>query len=141
MNKSVKNSKVHHYADDTNLRLKEKSLKKIKKQVNQGLALICWWFQANKISINTSKTEIIISRPKQKQIEKHLNVRKSGQKISTCNKVRYLSIILEEHLDWNPHIHSLKSKISRVIGILSKIQHYVPIFFWIHYTAQCFTLI
>ena len=27
LNKSVKNSKVHHYADDTNLLLTEKSLK------------------------------------------------------------------------------------------------------------------
>ena len=32
LNNSVKNSKVHHYADDTNL---------INKQVNQDLALIC----------------------------------------------------------------------------------------------------
>ena len=41
LNNSVKNSKVHHYADDTNLLLTEKSLKKINKQVNQDLALIC----------------------------------------------------------------------------------------------------
>ena len=38
LNKSVKNSKVHHYADDTNLLLIEKSLKKINKQINQDLA-------------------------------------------------------------------------------------------------------
>ena len=41
LNKSVKNSKVHHYADDTNLLLTENSLEKIYKQVNQDLALIC----------------------------------------------------------------------------------------------------
>ena len=99
LNNSVKNSKVHHYADDTNLLLTEKSLKKINKQVNQDLALICRWLRANKISLNTSKTEIIIFRPKQKQITKHLNFRISGHKINTCSKVRYLGIILEEH--WN----------------------------------------
>ena len=99
LNKSVKNSKVHHYADDTNLLLTEKSLKKINKQVNQDLALICRWLRANKISLNTSKTEIIIFRPKQKQITKHLNFRISGQTINTCSKVRYLGIILEQHLD------------------------------------------
>ena len=81
-----------------------------------------------KISLNTSKTEIIIFRPKQKQITKPLNFRISGQKINTCSKVRYLSIILEEHLDWNLHINSLKCKLNRAIGILSKIQHYVPKF-------------
>ena len=118
--KSVKNSKVHHYADNTNLLLTEKSLRKINKQGNQDLALICRWLRANKISTNTSKTEIIIFRPKQKHITK--------QKIKTYCKVRYLAFILEEHLDWNLHINSLKCKLNRAIGILSKIRHYVPKF-------------
>ena len=118
--KSVKNSKVHHYADNTNLLLTEKSLRKINKQGNQDLALICRWLRANKISTNTSKTEIIIFRPKQKHITK--------QKIKTYCKVRYLAFILEEHLDWNLHINSLKCKVNRAIGILSKIRHYVPKF-------------
>ena len=126
--KSVKNSKVHHYADNTNLLLTEKSLRKINKQGNQDLALICRWLRANKISTNTSKTEIIIIRPKQKHITKHLDFRISGQKIKTYCKVRYLAFILEEHLDWNLHINSLKCKVNRAIGILSKIRHYVPKF-------------
>ena len=108
--------------------LQKSLLKKVTKQVNGDLILICRWFRANKISLNTSKTEIIIFRPKQKQITKHLNFRISGQKINTCSKVRYLGVILEEHLDWNLHINSLKHKINRAIGILSRIRHYVPKF-------------
>ena len=128
MNNSVKNSKVHHYAEDTNLLLTEKSLKKINKQVNQDLALICRWLRAKKISLNTSKTETIIFRPKQKQMAKYLNFRISGQKINTCSKVRYLGVILEEHLDWNLHINSRTCKLNGAIGIISKIRHYVPKF-------------
>ena len=59
---------------------------------------------------------------------KHLNFRISGQKINTRSKVRYLGVILEEHIDWNLHINSLKCKLNRAIGILSKIRHYVPKF-------------
>ena len=67
MNKSVNNSKVHYYDDDTNMLLREKSLKKINKHATQDLALIiCRWLLACKISLNTSKTEIIIFRPKSK---------------------------------------------------------------------------
>ena len=43
-------------------------------------------------------------------------------------KVRYLSIILQEHLHLNLHINSLKHKLNRAIEILSKIRHYVPQF-------------
>ena len=45
LNKSVKNSKVHHHADDTKLLLTEKPLKKINKQIT-----ICRWLRANKDS-------------------------------------------------------------------------------------------
>ena len=60
MHTSVKNSKVHHYADDTNLLLTSNSLKKINRQINHDLSLITYWLRANKISLNATKTEIII---------------------------------------------------------------------------------
>ena len=67
---------------------------------------------------------------------KHLNFKISKQKINICSKVRYLGIILEEHLHWNLHINSLKCKLNRAIAILSKIQHYVPKFLFntLYYT-------
>ena len=48
--------------------------------------------------------------------------------INICNNVRYLNIILEEHLDLNLHINLLKCKLKRAFGILSKIRHNVPKF-------------
>ena len=35
---------------------------------------------------------------------------------------------MEEYFDWNLHINSLKCKLNRAIGILSKIRHYIPKF-------------
>ena len=60
MHTSVKHSKVHHYADNTNLLLTSNSLKKINRQINHDLSLITYWLRANKISLNATKTEIII---------------------------------------------------------------------------------
>ena len=62
LNLSVTSSKVHHFADDTNLLLINKSLKKIHFLINHDLALLVQWLRANNISLNTSKTEIIIFR-------------------------------------------------------------------------------
>ena len=75
LNLSVTSSKVHHFSDDTNLLLINKSLKKINSLINHDLALLVQWLRANKISLNTSKTEIIIFRPKHKIITKHLNLK------------------------------------------------------------------
>ena len=78
--------------------LTDNSLKKVNRQVSRDFSLICNWLWANKINLNASKTEIIIFRPKDKQMIKHLNFRISGQKISTCGNVKYLGVILEENL-------------------------------------------
>ena len=128
MHNSIEHSKMHHYADDTNLLLTDNSLKKINKYVNHDLSLLCHWLRANKLSLNTSKTEIIIFRPKNKQINKKLNFRISAQKIDICNKVQYLRVVLEENLEWNTYLNTLKLKLNRAIGLLCKIRHYVPKF-------------
>ena len=128
MHNSVEYCKVHHYADDTNLLLTDNSLKKVNRQTNRDLSLIFHWLWVNKINLNASKTEIIIFRPKNKQITKHLNVRISGQKINTCRNVKYLGVMLEENLDWSLHLNALNLKLNKVFDLLCKIKHYVPTF-------------
>ena len=66
MHNSIKNCKIHHFAGDTNLLLTNSSLKKINRQVNHDHSLIYHWLRANKTSLNTSKTKIIIYRPRKK---------------------------------------------------------------------------
>ena len=117
---------MHHFADDTNFLITGKSLKKINKYVNHDLRLLCRWLRANKISLNASKTEIIIFKRKNKQIQKHLNFRVSGQKIEITNSVKYLRIQLNDSLTWKTHLISLLPKLNRAIGLLSKIRYYTP---------------
>ena len=89
INNSVEYCKVHHYADNTNLLLTDNSLETVNRQVNRDLSLIFHWLRESKINLNASKTEIIIFRPKNKQITKYLNFRISDRKINTCRNVKY----------------------------------------------------
>ena len=125
LHKAVKHSEIHHFADDTNLILRNKSLKKINSQANHDLRLITIWLRANKISLNVDKTKILIFRAERKIISKKLNFRISGQKIKVSKEVKYLGIILEEHLKWKKHLQTIQQKLSRANGMLSKIRHYV----------------
>ena len=49
MHNSVEYCKVHHYVDEANLLLRGNSLKKINRQVNHDLSLICHCLWPNKI--------------------------------------------------------------------------------------------
>ena len=122
----VKKSSVHHFVDDTNLLLIDKSLKKINKYINRDLKCAVDWIRANKLSLNTSKTEKELFKTRNKIVTKHLNFRLSGQKIELSKSVKYLGVILQDDLYWNLHLSQLCKILSRGIGLLSKMRHYVP---------------
>ena len=126
MHNAIKFSSIHHFADDTNMLLSDNSLKRLNKRINQDLKLTVEWIRANKLSLNVDKTEIIIFKPKNKNITKHLNFRISGQKIKPTTQVKYLGIILQDDLSWDKYLSNLVKKLSRAIGLLAKIRHYVP---------------
>ena len=95
LNQAIKFSKVHHFVDDTNLLLIDNSLKKTNKHINHNLKLLTIQFRANKISLNASKTEILLFRPTSKRnIIKHLNFRISGQYIPQKTQVKYLGLTI-----------------------------------------------
>ena len=104
----IKHSSMYHFADDTNLLDSNTSLKRLNKYINHDLRLIVHWLRANRISLNVSKTEIVLFRPKSKKINKKLNFRLSGQKITPTTHTRYLGIIVDKHFSWNQHLKMLK---------------------------------
>ena len=80
---AVKHSMVLQSADDTdtNMVYISNSLNNINRKVNFDLRHIVEWLRANKISLNSGKTELILFRSKNKEITKNENLRINGQKI------------------------------------------------------------
>ena len=76
LHKSIKYCSVRHFADDTNFLISNNSPKKIQDHVNSDLKHLCRWLRANKISLNKSKTELLIF--------KHLN-KKTKKLITSLN--------------------------------------------------------
>ena len=60
LHKSIKYCNVWHFADNTNLLIRDNSPKKIQDYVNSDLKHLCRWLRANKMSLNMSKTELLI---------------------------------------------------------------------------------
>ena len=77
-NEEISHSLIHHFVDDTNILICNRLLKKINKYINHDLSQIVQWLRSNRISLNAGKTEIILFRPKGKNITKNLNFRISG---------------------------------------------------------------
>ena len=122
---AVQYSFVDQFADDTNLLVVERSLKQLNKNINRDVKPTVEWLRANKLSLNTKNTDIIIFKPRTKTIMKHLNFRISGQKITLTNQVKYLGVLLQEDLHWSKYLSNLGKKLNPSFGLLSKVRHYV----------------
>ena len=71
MHKCIKNSTSFHFADDTNLLYipgKKQRNRNIVRKLNTDLKAIDNWLRANKISLNSTKTELVVFRKKGVQI-------------------------------------------------------------------------
>ena len=122
---SIKYSITRHYADDTCLLIKNKSLKQLKKQLNIDLKILTSWLKANKIALNASKTEILIFRNPKKPINYDLKLSLDGNRLYPSKYVKYLGVLIDPHLNWSYHTKILAPKLSRAAGMLAKMRHYV----------------
>ena len=123
LHKAMMHCSVHHFADDTNLLLIDKSLKRINKHINHDLKHLWQWIRSNKLSLNGGKTKIIIFRNRFQQVNKKLNFRVSGEKINLTSSVKYLGVYVPPTLTWNTYLLKLIPKLNRAVGLLSKIRH------------------
>ena len=72
----------YHFADDTHLLNISDSPKKVQKQLNIDLKCLYNWLLANKISLNSKKTEMIIFQKRGSKINWKWNVRLNGYKLT-----------------------------------------------------------
>ena len=61
LNCAIRCCLVHHFAEDTNLLNYNNPVKRMNKQVNQGLKNLANWLNANNICLMVNKTEVFYS--------------------------------------------------------------------------------
>ena len=78
-NLAIKHCKFHHFAGDTNLLNISKSPKRLNKPINIDLKNLIKWLNANKISLNVSKAEMVLFRPKRNSVDFNLKIKLNGR--------------------------------------------------------------
>ena len=81
LNIAIKRSKTFHFADDICLLNIKDSVKQINKVVNKDLKFLIQWLNANIISLNVAKTEVVFRR-KKKQLDCDLNLKLCGKNLN-----------------------------------------------------------
>ena len=87
LHNSIKYCKVRHFADDTNILISNKFPKLIQNYINFDLKNLCKRLRANKISLNSSKTELLIFRHPHKKIDYDFKIKMNGKKLYVYIKI------------------------------------------------------
>ena len=120
------------FADDTNILYADKTLKNLETTVNNELQNLSNWLTANKLTLNIKKSNFVIFRPYQKRLayqpKLYMFDNEKSKYVCLESKVyiKYLGVLVDQHLSWKYHIDSVVTKISKNVGLIAKLRHSVP---------------
>lgn len=104
------------YADDTAFLAGGKNIDEINAMINAASTEFYSWCQLNKLTLNLSKTKVMLFSNKPNklhaQFKKDISVMIDGTLLDIVNEFKYLGIILDEKLTYTSHIKMLKQFIS-----------------------------
>ena len=125
LNVPIKHCKVYHFADDTNLLIINKSLKRLNKLLNIDLKNLTNWLIANKTSLNVSKTELINLKPKRKPLDFIMKIKLNGKRLYSTYSVKYLGIKIDSKLNWKSYVNATATKLNQANAMLYKVRYFV----------------
>ena len=119
---AIKASGPLYFAGDTSLLDIQSFIKQINRTLNKDLKQLALWLNVSKI-LNVAKTEVILFRPKNKQLGADLELKLCRKRLYTTTQVRYLGILIDDKLNRYAHTNYIVSKLMRGNSVLSKLSY------------------
>ena len=125
------------FADDTNIFVCGDNAKEAYENANNVLNKVNNYMLLNLLHINLSKSVYMHFRPNYniqerltcariRQYDYENVVKIAERKLKKVDKVRFLGIMIDEKLSWEPHIEHLVSKLNMTIVMLKRITKFIP---------------
>lgn len=117
------------FADDTTILYSHPSIQDQIPLINQELKEISNWFKANKLSINTSKTNYMIlgtSHMVSNVNLQNIEIILDETSLNRVKHTKFLGLIIDECLSWKNQIDCVAKTIARNIGVMNKLKHFIP---------------
>ena len=116
------------FADDTTILFSDKDISNKADLINMELKEVTNWFKTNKLSVNASKTNFMImgTTHQTSKPENSIKVILDNVELSRVNKTKFLGVLIDENLTWKDHIDAISKTMSRNVGMINKLKHFVP---------------
>ena len=81
--------------------------------MNQESSHVSNCLNANKLSLNISKSSFILFHPPQKKVNQ-ITIQIHNKKITEKTHTKYLGVIMDKHTTWIEHINTIKKTIQSI---------------------------
>ena len=119
-----KKLKIFLFADDTNIYLESDNLKTLETDMNNELLILYDWLCVNRLSLNVTKTNFVLFHSHKKR-DFPISIKINNEEIEEKQYIKYLGVLIDSQLTFKQHIHEVKKKIARSVGILYKLRPFV----------------
>ena len=130
---SSENGEFVLFADDTNIFVIGRTEEEVYRKANLVLESVLNYTKLNLLHINLSKSVYMHFRPgrysscaraRKYGCEKYLKL--DGYSLTKVDKVKFLGVIIDNELNWEPQIDHLKEKLNASIAIIKRIMKFIP---------------
>ena len=102
--------------------------------LNCELKSVAEWMKCNRLALSISKTNFILFHSNKLKPNQSLRTKIDDTPITQVDSTKYLGITFDSNLTWKSHINELCLKLSKTVGILSKVRHFVNILVMLYYS-------
>ena len=114
------------FADDTNIYCDSDNLQFLTKKINRELKKVKLWLDSNQLALNIGKTNFVLFHSPRKKLSEFTKIKIGEQYLQRTKHVKFLGVLMDEHLTWKYHTTELCKKLSRTAGIFFKVGHFAP---------------
>lgn len=115
------------FADDAGIFINNKNFNTLLDKTKESASKLHEWYSANKMSVSFTKSNFVVfSNSKQKLNQNITTIKVGSNVISRVNHIKYIGVIIDERLTWEPHIkgHIIPS-LSRYFSVFYNIRKFL----------------
>ena len=121
LNTAVELCGTSMYADDTTVFYFARDEEELALSIQYDMQSISYWMRQNRLNLNVSKTKFMKVGSRQRlNGTRNIGVSLNGELIETVVNFKYLGLIMDQHLQFHPHIDYIIDKTMTKLGLLYK---------------------
>ena len=115
------------YADDTSITYASNDVEEKERCVNIDLERIRIWLAANKLTLNTTKTEFLLigSRQRLSTLQRNPIIEINKFPIEHISTSKSLGVHIDGNLSWECHINEISKKVVSGISAIKRIRYFL----------------